>query len=145
MANGYSPVSWQPNEIITADKMSQFSDNVQWVKDNTPRAVYTNPNGFRRSTGVVFLCGMALVTARAEDRASVIVTFGNSFTPGCQPIVNVTSCNLYTARVFHRITGIGEHVPSYNGFTVWMQVDANNNNNDFIQSNTYIHWIAMGY
>ena len=144
-ATSYSPVSWSPSEIITDERMQQNSDNVQWVFDNTPRALYTNPSGLKRPNGIRFVGGKALITARPTDTAQVRVQFGNAFSNGCLPIITTGNNNSFQNKVFVRIQGTGELQPNHTGFQIAVEVAATLVGNDKISNNFFVHWIALGY
>lgn len=145
MASSWSAVSWQPSEVITDDKMNQDSSNVQWVKDNTPRATWNGPDGGRRAQGVVIVGGIAIVTPRAANFAGVQINFGASFGTGCKPVITTGIVNNFQTKVFCRVVGIGRTQPDHNGFEARVQVSANDKENDKIADNIYVHYMAMGY
>ncbi len=145
MAVPYSAVSWQPSEVITDEKMSQASDNVQWVKDNTPRGYYATTSGMKRSNGIVILGGIALITPREQSFAQVNVNFGSTFATGCEPVITIGLVNGFQTRVFHRLTGRGRVKPDHTGFEATVQVAANIAENNKILSNIYVHYQALGY
>lgn len=141
----YSAVSWQPSEIITDEKMSQFSDNVQWVKDNTPRSYYATTSGLKRSNGIVILGGIALITPREQSFATVNVNFGSTFATGCEPVITTGIVNGFQTRVFCRLAGRGRVKPDHTGFEATVQVAANIAENNKILNNIYVHYQALGY
>lgn len=144
-ATSWNPVSWQPNEVITDEKMQQLSDNVQYLKDNTPRAVYATDDGMKRANGVVIIGGITLITPRQADNAMVRVNFGSTFASGCNPIITTGMINNFQTQVFTRLTGIGRARPDHTGFEAHVKVLAEKDKNDKISNNIYIHYTALGY
>lgn len=144
-ATAFSAVSWSPSEIITDERMQQFSDNVQWVFDNTPRAMYTNPSGLKRVNGIRMVSGKALITARATATATVTVQFGNAFTNGCLPVVTTGNNNTFQNKVFVRIQGNGQLQPNHTGFQIEVEVLSVGTAKEKIKNNFFVHWLAMGY
>lgn len=145
-ATAFSAVSWTASEVLTLDKMQQFADNVQWLRDNTPTAMYTLPSGVKRSTGVKLVAGRALVTARAEDNAMVAVNFGNTFSVGCLPIVTIGIVNDFATKMYNRVSGPGDLLsPTHTGFQIYVMVANDQAKNDKIKKNMYVHYQAVGY
>lgn len=145
-ATSFSAVSWSPSEIITDEKMQQFSDNVQWVYDNTPRALYTLPNGLIKPTGVRFIGGMTgFGRDPSNDRAQIYVGFGSAFSVGCVPIITIGINNTFQTKVAHRFSGGAQLLPDHTGFGLYVQVMATQASQDFIEQAFFVHWIAMGW
>lgn len=144
-ATAFNPISWSPSENITDEKMQQYADNLQWVYDNTPRALYTNPSGLKKPTGVRIVAGKALITARNAQTASVRVQFGNAFSNGCFPIITTGINNTFQDRVFSRFQGIGQVQPNHTGFQLFIEIPSYTKTKEIIKNNFYVHWTAIGY
>jgi len=146
-AEPYRAVNWSPNEVIGEDKMDQMSANMNWLRDNTPRAVYTLPSGLRRVEGVRIASGRVMIAARKSDDGSATVQFNNFFSARCQP--NITTGIVAAGipnRVFCFINGIGDVLaPDERGFQVWVNIASESKKTDRINKSFYVHWQAMGY
>ena len=125
--------------------MQQFSSNVQWVYDNTPRALYTNWLGMQKPTGIKIVGGMTFFGASTSDRTTTYVSFGNAFSMGCYPVVTLGMNNTFQNKVFCRTWGSPYTQPDHIGMNIAIEVAATNDGRDKIESNFLVHWMALGY
>ena len=141
----YKAVNFTPNEIIGGNKIRQISDNSDWLRDNTPRAMYSLPGGLMRAQGIKIASGRAIISKRNRDSAVVEVRFGNFFTTRCEPNITTGIISQGQTRIFCNISGIGRLVPDHRGFQVGVNVDATKKKKDKISKSIYVAWSAMGY
>lgn len=144
-ATPFRAINWSPNELIGEDKMDQMAANMNWLRDNTPRAVYTLPSGVRRVEGLRMAAGRVLISARKSDSATASVRFGNFFSARCQPIITTGIVATQQEKIFCIVNGFGELHPDHRGFEVQVNVAADLDKNDFIKRSFYVTWQAMGY
>jgi hypothetical protein len=140
----FKVVNWTPNEVVGEEKMEQMNTNMVWLRDNTPRAIYTLPSGFRRDTGLRIAAGRTNFAARRSDTARSTVYFNNLFVEGCQPIITTGLISNKQVNVVHAISGIGQLHPDARGFEINVAVNASKKKHDKIKG-FYVSWIAMGY
>lgn len=145
-ATPFKPISWSPTEIITEEKMDQYANNVQWVKENKPDALYTLPGGTKRYTQVKVCAGRVIIPPDAKsDTATVRVNFPNFFSSKCQPLVTTGIVSNFT-RTFCTINGINSLIPDDTGFEVQvMKFSGNSKEKTNINKSFYVNWIAVGY
>lgn len=142
----FRAVNWSPNELIGEDKMDQMSANMNWLRDNTPRAVYTLPSGLRRVEGVRVVSGRVFIATSKSDEASAEVRFSNFFSVECQPSVTTGIISNHTRRIFSVVKGIGQLQPDHRGFEVRVTADNGTKKKEAsIAHSFYVAWQAMGY
>ena len=126
--------------------MDQLANNVQWLFENTPRAMYTLPSGLRRVEGVRMSAGRVLIPRRTKsDTASATVRFGNFFSSSCEPIITTGIVTTHQRKIFVIINGIGRLNPDHTGFQVEVEVAAEGKKKDKIANSFYVTWQALGY
>jgi hypothetical protein len=139
----FKPVNWNPNEIVSEEKMDQIANNVQWVKENKPDALYTLPQGTKRYSGVKVCGGRAIIPPNAKsDTANVRVRFSNFFTSRCQPLITTGVVSNHI-RTFCIVNGINGLIPDDTGFEI--QVMKFSQKQENINKTFYVNWIALGY
>ena len=142
----FRAVNWSPNELIGEDKMDQVSNNINWLRDNTPRVIYTLPSGVQRVEGIRIASGRVLIGARKSEDANAEVRFGNFFSNQCQPNITTGIVSAHTRRLFAVIRGIGQLQPDNRGFEVLVRAANETKKQDAsIVYNFYVSWHAMGY
>lgn len=141
----FRAVNWSPSELVGEDKMDQMNSNMSWLRDNTPRGVYTLPSGLRRVEGLRIASGRVLITARKSDSAIAPVRFGNFFSSRCQPIVTTGIVAEGQRKIFAIINGFGQLHPDHRGFQVAVNIAADAEKFDRISKSFYVTWQAMGY
>ena len=144
-ATPYRAINWTPNELVAEDKMDQLANNVQWLHDNTPRALYTLPSGLRRVEGVRIAGGRVMIHKRKSDTASVAVRFGNFFSNNCEPIITTGIVTQGQRKIFCVINGIGQLQPDHRGFEAHVEIAADAKKNDKIARSFFVTWQALGY
>lgn len=145
-ATPFRAVNWSPNELIGEDKMDQMSANMNWLRDNTPRAVYTLPGGTQRVEGVRVVSGKVVIGARKTDTAEATVRFGNFFSTQCQPVITTGIVSGNTRKLFVVYKGIGQLQPDHRGFEVMVKSDNGTAKREASIPNTfYVAWTALGY
>lgn len=140
----FRAVGWSPNELVGEDKMDQQSSNVNWLKDNTPRALYTASNT-RRIEGVKIMSGRALIGADKSDSAKATVRFGNFFNSACEPNVTTGIVSSKQVKIFAVISGFGRLHPDHNGFEVSVNIANEGKKFDKITRSFFVTWQAMGF
>lgn len=144
-ATPFRAIHWAPNDLISEDKMDQTAANMNWLRDNTPRAHY-RAHGVNKKDQIKIASGLALITARKQMRASKRVSFGNFFSARSRPIVTTGIISAKQRRIFVTVDGIGQLHPDHTGFDVHVVMDeAAAKKNRRILRNFYVSWQAMGY
>lgn len=143
-ATPFRAVSWAPNDLISEDKMDQMAANMNWLRDNTPRAHY-RAHGVNKKDQIKIAAGLALITARKQPYASRRVSFGNFFSPNSRPIVTTGVISAKQRRIHVTVDGIGQLHPDHTGFDVHIRIDANTKKNMRVLRNFYVSWQAMGW
>jgi hypothetical protein len=144
-ATPYRPINWAPNEIITEDKMDQMANNVQWIKENKPDALYTLPGGTKRYTGVKIAGGRVMIPPHPKtDTATATIRFGDFFTNRCQPIITtgILSNHIMTFCITNGINGL---IPDNTGFEIHAKYFSDGKKKSTIGKSFYIQWQALGY
>jgi len=139
----YRAVAWQADDLATVDKMQQSESNVDWIKDNTPRARYRAYN-VQRWTGLRLLSGVAMIPSQSDANGAVDVNFGEFFTSDCQPVIT-NGVITENRRVIVTLTGLGKLIPDERGFHIFVQNTNPDPKKNKLDSKTYVPWQAMGY
>lgn len=140
----YRPISFSPNETLTTDKLNQLTSNMNWLRDNTPRILYTLPSGAKREQSLRVASGRVFFPSSKSDSANQQVHFGNYFSAGCQPLITTGIVSDQQVRIFCTISGIGSLHPDNTGFKVHVNIAAERDRNDFIKPFA-VAWNAVGY
>jgi len=140
----YRAVSWEPNDILSADKLNRMTSNDQYLFDHMPRALY-RAYGVRRDTGIKVAGGLCLIKASKRPTGTNTVNFGSFFSSRCDPIVTTGVVNSQQDRIFVAINGLGKPQPDNRGFRVRVSVNAAHKKHQKIKRRFYVSWIALGY
>ena len=144
----YRAISWQPRDLLGDDKMDQMNSNVQWLFENTPRGMFTTPEGIRRFEGIRIASGRAVIPKKPKaDTHAVRVGFNNFFSTGCEPNITLglnMAVNQPMTCNFRGYEGTGMQ-PDHNGFVIAVRNNATNKAKDVLSRSFMVHWIAMGY
>lgn len=152
METPYREVSFKQHDIMTRDLIDQVEQNLQWIKDNTPRGRL-----FRKTaSGIVLKDTLLIVVAgktkinrnRKHPYASATVKFGLAFDPACSPNITTAICADHQRNLFCVINGPkGKKLPDSTGFDIHVAVqdDPKTKKVDSIKKDFWVHWIAMGY
>lgn len=144
----FKATNWSQAELIEQKKANVTNNNIDWLFNNTPRAVYTLPGGsrdLRRAEGVKIASGRVIIAAPTENNASGEVRFGNFFSTGCEP--NVTTGIIASfPGIVCSLSGIGGGIPDQRGIVVkvaiadWMRATRPS-----FGETIYVSFNAMGY
>lgn len=148
-ATPYKPVSWPVGSPTDVARLSQMASNDQYLFENMPKMTYSSA-GLKRAAGVKVLSGKALYTAQTVDWAVVDISFGNYFSPGCQPVVVCTVASYWSHRKYVTVCGFdGTEIIDHRGFkaTVASYEGTVRGNAAWSVLNPggHINWIALGY
>lgn len=146
----YRAISWAPYEVLTETRMNQSENNLQWLHDNTPRALYTGPReegaSINRREGIRIASGRAVFSKRDSDRATTSVQFGSFFSEYCSPNITLGLLTNGQRKIFVVHSGLGNQlVPDHRGFDISVEVAAADEKNDAILKKFWVSWMAMGY
>ena len=132
---------------ITRDELDQMQQNLQWVYENTPRGRYVRANKTVKDTSLVIFGGMAHIPGnRNKNGAYAYVRFSTAFSPSCVPLVTTSVVVDWTKKIHCVVTGPnGTNTPTSGGFDIRVKTDITNKKKDYLQSDLYVHWIAMGF
>lgn len=142
----FTPMTWEPLDLISDDKMDNLVNNIQWVNDNTPRAMYTS-NTVTRKEGVKIASGRIIVPKKGKQHeTSVEVNFPSFFTPGSSPNITTginarSQQNIYA--VFRGKPGTGL-LPDNTGFQLDILMGQEDGEKRKIVQPFWVHWQAMG-
>jgi hypothetical protein len=140
----YTPVSWQPDELITEYKMDTIGQNMEYLNERSIKGLYNAHNANVRSN-LKIAAGVSTIEPDANGVTGKNVYFGGFFTTGCRPIVvgNIVSDSV--RRVHLSQVGLGGLWPDHNGMRFIIRVDEYNTDNNAITKAIFVNWIAMGY
>lgn len=124
--------------------MDHMTNNDNWLRDHTPRAVYRGPAG-RHNVGVKILAGTCLITPSKKPYGNKAVYFGDFFSSRCQPVVTTGTVSAHQRRIHVTLNGFGRLHPDRRGFRVFINIDAKNKKNNKIARRFHVHWQALGY
>ena len=143
--SSYKPVYWG-EEPTTSDKLNQMVNNTQWVYENMPRMLYS-AYGVKKADSVKIIAGTAVVPANNQSWASVIVSFGNYFTPGCKPVVVMTRQPTNGRWRFHEtVTGISGYPIDHRGAKLSVGADYYGTSaKNVVDAPQVINYIAIGW
>lgn len=138
-------VNWAPNEVLDEEKMEQINSNIVWLRDNTPRSVYTLPSGIRRIEGLRLVAGRQAFGGKKSGQSTATVNFGsNLFVDNCQPLITTGTVSTKQTDLFVIINGIGQLQPDNRGFQITVSVAKNGKKRDQLKG-CHISWHALGY
>jgi len=140
----YRALSWEPNDVVSADKMNRMTSNDQYLFDHMPKALY-RAYGTRRDTDIKIAGGLCLIRAGKRPEGTNNVNFGSFFSPRCDPIITTGVNNSEQHRIFVAIHGLGQARPDNRGFRVRVTVNAAHKKHQRIKRRFYVSWIALGY
>lgn len=137
----YKAVTWSPNELISNDKMNQLSTNMDWLAQNTPRAMYSI-SGLKTQQGIKIVGGMAFCPASSKAPSEhATVTFSGFFSPNCMPIITTGLVTIPQGNIGVYIKGLSGLKPDARGFDIYVRRHVGKN----IPRSFYVSWQALGY
>lgn len=143
-STAFKVVSWAPLEPITDEKLDAMVSNDNWLRDNMMYGKYS-ANGVNREIGTKMLSGLALITSGKSASSSRDVSFGDTFSESCKPIVTTGIVSSSQRQIYATIDGPGNKPqPTRDGFQVHVYVQSKNKNKK-ISRNFYVSWHALGY
>ena len=134
-------VSWQTLDAITIDKLQQMNDNISYLRDSRPLALY---DPVKLATGVKMIAGISAVGSQTDDNATVRVTFGDFFSTGCVPVIT-TGLVSPLPRVHITLKGLNTVVPNEDGFIINVQMDNPDPKRNKLNRKVWVNWLAVGY
>lgn len=142
----FQDVSWADDEDVTADKLNQMCSNDKHLLEQTVPHLY-RAYGITKVGGLKIAGGIVTLGPNAGREMSHDVNFGNFFSIGCRPVVQVTFATPQRFRVWAVIKGLGpnNHQPDRNGFTVVVNSGAPDEVKNHFPTGQHIHWMALGY
>jgi hypothetical protein len=152
LETAYRSVSFKNHETMTRDLMDQIEQNLQYVKDNTPRGRLfkkTNKGVILKDDLLVIIAGKVKIPRnRKSSSARATVKFGAAFASNCTPNVTTAICADHQRTIFCIVNGpAGQTLPDHTGFEVHCSVqdDPTTKKTDVIKKDFWVHWIAMGF
>lgn len=140
----YRPTSWSDTEPAHTAKLNQMSQNDQWLFENTPRMRYS-AHGIQREQGLKIAAGIKMIVADQNNQHIVTVDFGSFFSSACYPVVVVGgTINRQTVRCHTGARALSGLQIDNRGFEIIAAAD-NAPYSDYMTSNYYVPWIAMGF
>lgn len=134
------------DEVLTDDKMNQVQSNLNWIRENTPRAKYSYDTGAFKTTNIFIMGGKVSGEFASEwwhgagDRSlfgEKIVSFPESFAADCIPAVTfgVRDWGEWGSVSFSAkdVTNVGFTLNSLNGKFI------------FNTRRYEVYWQAVGY
>lgn len=81
-----------------------------------------------------------------KNGAYAHVRFASAFSPNCKPIVTTGIVCDWAKKLHVVVTGPGgTNFPNSSGFDLRVKIQTNNENNENIRDDLYLHWVAMGF
>lgn len=140
----YKPVSWSDGEPTYTSKLARMANNDQWLFENTPRMRYS-AHGVTRNEGIKVAAGIKMIVVNQQSHHIVQVDFGSFFSSACYPVVVVGGIiNRQTVRCHTGARALSGLQIDSRGFEIIATAD-NPHTGDYIPSNFYVPWIAMGF
>lgn len=157
MQGPYKPVDFTNTaedgwEIITTNDLNQVSENLQWIKDNTPRMTYHGLGATNRNvtSNIIIVGGKVEIPAnRKSDSVAKEVRYkANTFLSGSHPHVLLGIEGAYWSD-YHKLHAVvqgrgGKGYPDHIGFRVHVNNHALSAANDKMVRMIRVHWIAIG-
>lgn len=140
----YTPISWQPGELITEYKMDAIGQNMEYLNERSVKGLYNAHNANVRNN-VKIAAGVATIEPDANGVVGKDVYFGDFFTTGCRPVVVGTIVSDSVRRVHMTQFGLAGLWPDHNGVRFAIRVDEYNTANNAITKSIFVNWIALGY
>lgn len=152
METPYRTVNFKQHDVMTRDLMDQVEQNLQWIKDNSPRGRF-----FKKTTNgiilqedlLVIMAGKTKISRnRKKGEARATVKFAAGFDPNCHPNVVTGICADHQRTLFLVVNGPkGKNLPDSTGFeiSVAVQDDPKTKKSEVIKKDFWVHWIAMGF
>lgn len=152
METAYRAVSFKNHDTMTRDLMDQVQQNLQYIKDNTPRGrLYKKTDrGILLQDELLVVIGgkVRMPRNRKSPSTRASVRFGAAFDPRCNPNVTISICADAQRTIFAVVNGpAGKNLPDSTGFEVLAEVqdDPRTKKPDAIKKDFSVHWIAMGF
>jgi hypothetical protein len=148
----YRALSFKQHDTITRDQLDQVQQNLQWVKDNTPRGRFfrqTTKGPVAKDNLLVVIGGKAKISKNHKGSSSrATVKFGKAFASNCNPNVTTGICADAQRTLFCVLNGPGGvNLPNHTGFEIFCAIQDNpvTKKSEFIKKDFWVHWIAMGF
>ena len=144
MITEYRPVSWGEGEPLSAHKLATMASNDQYLFESLPRLFFSN-GGIKKDKGIKVFATTAVVAPQSSRHGRATVYFGDIFSVGCKPVINLT-VNASPYEQFNlAIKGIGTLIPDHRGVEVLASADELEIKHNNIKANIYLNVIAIGF
>lgn len=153
-ATQFKALDFQPNEVITRDKLDQMQDNLQWINDNTPRGRLFHGNA-RYESDLVIVSGRTLISrAKYKYVGAKSQYFGPWFEPGTAVNISTGVISDQKKQVFCVVNGLGNSPhPDYRGFAIYISITTLSARPKLVKGKRqrdkpdrpiYVSWMATG-
>lgn len=147
METAYKAVTFVKHDIITRPDLDQLNSNLRWIQENTPRGRHYRDEGESRPVNIMMIAGKVHIRQnRKSDSATVGVKFERSFAPNCNPSVTTGVVADFQRKIFCVVHGPGgTNYPTNHGFQISVNIASENEKDDVIKKDFWVHWSALGF
>lgn len=143
-ATPYKAVTWG-NEPVSSSKLSQMTNNDQWLYEQMPTMYYNGSGVTKNSSLKVYAVRVAFPPA-AKSTQSTNVYFGNRFSTACSPIVTTGATGGVFSRKQTLVRGLnGKNVPDSTGCLLTVMIWEPSQYTQTFRSACYVDLIAVGW
>lgn len=141
----FQPVSWSDDDLITAEKLNQMTDNDKYLKDHAMPQLY-KAYDLNKTDGLRVASGIVAHGPATQREVRFDISWAGFFSTGCKPSIQATLAVTDQVRAFITIKGIGSgNLRPENGFTVIVNADPLAETKNYFPTTFHVHWMAIGY
>ena len=141
----FTPIAWQPGELITEAKMDAIGQNLDYLNERKINGVYNHVNTGNIRINLKIAAGVATIEPDPNGVTGKNVYFGDYFSAGCKPVVVGNIVSDSTRRIHLTQAGLGTMFPDHTGLRFVVRTDEYNTANNGLSRTVYVSWIAIGY
>lgn len=141
----YSPQNWSAGDAITPERMNRMADNDQFLFESRIQSKYTF-DSIERTSGIRIWASNGRFPISSTQRSILGIDWSGYFSPGCNPIVNVTLGRRDRNRCWVSVKGPGEeNWPNSRGCEIHGIMDPDTASNYNFGIYMPLHILAVGW
>lgn len=138
-------MTWSKGDAVTVEKLNQMVENEQYLFERVVQSKYTFDDA-ERTDGIKVFARNERFPITGTKLAQKAISWEGFFSPGCNPIVQVTVGRMDRNRLWTSVKGpSGENWPTSQGCEIHGIMDPDTHSNYNFSLYIPIHILAIGY
>lgn len=141
----YTPMTWSNGDAVSIERMNTMAENDQYLYERVIESKHVW-DGAETTAGIKILAMNARFPSVNAKLATIPISWNGFFSPGCNPIVNLTVGRRQRNRLWVSVKGpSGENWPNSRGCEIHGVMDPDTHNEYTFGIPIAVHIMAIGY